>query len=97
MPTNIEGLRSIAEYISNSVTPTYPERSDFYEAVYTHRFPLGLKLKTATFFKQAQPFTDDATIGNTAIKTPFNIATVRTTGLSWHFLTAIRQHHYLAT
>jgi TonB dependent receptor len=81
MPTNIEGLRSIAQHVSNSVTPTYPERSDFYEAVYTHRFSSGLKLKTAGFFKQAQPFTDDATLGNTAIKTPFNISTVRTTGI----------------
>ena len=81
MPTNIEGLRSIAEHVSNSVTPTFPERSDFYEAVFTRRFPIGLRLKIAAFFKHAHPFTDDATIGNTAIKTPFNISTVRTTGL----------------
>ncbi|HTR81396.1 MAG TPA: carboxypeptidase regulatory-like domain-containing protein, partial [Bacteroidota bacterium] len=81
MPTNIEGLRSIAQHISNSVTPTYPERSNFYEAVFTHSFPAGLQLKTAAFFKRAHPFTDDATLGNTAIKTPFNISTVRTTGI----------------
>ena len=81
MPTNIEGLRSIAEYVSNSVTPTYPERSDLYEAVLAHRFPFGLRIKGAAFFKRAHPFTDDATIGNTAIKTPFNISTVRTTGI----------------
>ncbi len=81
MPTNIEGLRSIAQHVDSSVTPTYPERDDFYEAVYTHRFPFGVRLKSAAFFKYASPFTDDATIGNTAIKTPFNIATVRTTGI----------------
>jgi hypothetical protein len=85
MPTNIEGLRSIAQHISNSVTPTYPERSDFYEAVYTHRFPIGLRMKSAAFFKHANPFTDDATLGNTAIKTPFNISTVRTTGIELAF------------
>ncbi len=83
MPTNIEGLRSIAENVSSSITPTYPERSDFYEAVYTHSFPMGLRLKAAAFHKYAHPFTDDATIGNTAIKTPFNISTVRTTGLEF--------------
>jgi hypothetical protein len=81
MPTNIEGLRSIAQNVSNSVTPTYPERSDFYEAVYTHSFSIGFRLKAAGFYKYAHPFTDDATIGNTAIKTPFNISTVRTTGV----------------
>ena len=81
MPTNIEGLRSIAQHVSNSVTPTFPERSNFYEAVFTHRFPIGMRLKTAAFFKHASPFTDDATLGNTAIKTPFNISSVKTTGI----------------
>ncbi|MFZ1081789.1 MAG: TonB-dependent receptor [Candidatus Kryptoniota bacterium] len=81
MPTNIEALRSIAQYTSNSVTATFPERDSYYEAVYTRSFPIDLRLKTAAFFKYASPFTDDAQIGNTAIKTPFNIATVKTTGL----------------
>ena len=81
MPTNIEALRSIAQHISNSVTPTYPERDAYYEGVYTHRFPFNLRLKTAAFFKYSSPFTDDAQIGNTAIKTPFNIALVKTTGI----------------
>ncbi len=81
MPTNIEALRAVAQYVSNAVTPTFPERDSYYEAVYTHGFPFGLRLKTAAFFKYASPFTDDAQIGNTAIKTPFNIATVKTTGI----------------
>ena len=81
MPTNIEALRSIAQYASNSVRATFPERDSYYEAVYTHSFPINLRLKTAAFFKYASPFTDDAQIGNTAIKTPFNIATVKTTGI----------------
>jgi hypothetical protein len=85
MPTNIESLRSIAQYVSTSVTPTYPERSNFYEAVYTHNFQTGLRLKAASFTKYADPFTDDATIGNTAIKTPFNIAKVRTQGIEMAF------------
>ncbi len=81
MPTNIEALRSIAQRVSNSVTATFPERDSYYEAVYTHSFPVNLRFKTAAFFKYASPFTDDAQIGNTAIKTPFNIATVKTTGI----------------
>jgi hypothetical protein len=81
MPTNIELLRSIAENVSNSETPTYPERQNFYEAVYTHRFPFGIRLKSKAFFSDSNPFTDDAYIGNTAISTPFNISTVRVTGI----------------
>jgi len=81
MPTNIEGLRSIARNVSNSVVPTYPERDAFVEAVYTNSFPVGLRLKLAAFHKHAAPFTDDATLGSSAIKTPFNIETVNTNGL----------------
>ncbi len=81
MPTNIEALRAVAQYVSNAVTPTFPERDSYYEAVYTHSFPFNLRLKTAAFFKDASPFTDDAQIGNTAIKTPFNIASVKTSGI----------------
>ena len=81
MPTNIEGLRSIARNVSNSVTPTVAERDDFFEAVYTNSFPLGLRIKLAAFHKHAAPFTDDATLGSSAIKTPFNIAIVNTNGL----------------
>jgi TonB dependent receptor/Carboxypeptidase regulatory-like domain len=81
MPTNIEGLRSIARNVSNSVTPTVAERDDFLEAVYTNSFPFGLRVKLAAFHKHAAPFTDDATLGSSAIKTPFNIASVNTNGL----------------
>ncbi|HUN64877.1 MAG TPA: TonB-dependent receptor [Bacteroidota bacterium] len=83
MPANIEALRSIAQNVSKSVTATFPERDSYYEAVYTHSFPFSLRLKTAAFFKYSSPFTDDAQIGNTAIKTPFNIATVKTTGIEY--------------
>jgi outer membrane receptor protein involved in Fe transport len=81
MPTNTEGLRSIALNVSNSLTPTLPERDDFYEAEYTHAFPNGLRGKLASFYKYGSPGIDDQTVGNSAIKTPVNIATVRTTGV----------------
>ncbi len=81
MPTNIEGLRSIALNVSNSLTPTLPERDNFYEAVYTHIFLFGLRSKLAAFYKVGNPGIDDQTVGGTAIKTPVNIATVKTTGI----------------
>jgi hypothetical protein len=81
MPTNIEGLRSIALNVSNSLLPTLPERDDFYEAEYTHAFPNGLRVKLASFYKYGSPGIDDQTVGNSAIKTPVNIAAVRTTGI----------------
>jgi outer membrane receptor protein involved in Fe transport len=81
MPTNIEGLRTIALNVSNSLTPTLPERDDFYEAEYTHAFSNGLRIKLASFYKYGSPGIDDQTVGNSAIKTPVNIETVRTTGI----------------
>jgi hypothetical protein len=81
MPTNIEGLRSIAINVSTSLTPTLPERDNFYEAVYTHNLPSGLRSKLAAFSKDSSPGLDDQTVGNTAIKTPVNIETVRITGV----------------
>ena len=82
MPTNIEGLRSIAVNVSNSLTPTLPERDDFYEAVYVHNFSFGMSAKAEAFHKLASPGLDDQTVGNSAIKTPVNIQTVNTTGIN---------------
>ncbi len=83
MPTNIEGLRTIALTVSDSgvLAPTLPERDDFYEAVYTHDFGMGLRSKADAFYKYASPGVDDQTIGASAIKTPVNIQQVRTTGI----------------
>ncbi|MFZ1979311.1 MAG: TonB-dependent receptor, partial [Bacteroidota bacterium] len=84
MPTNIEGLKSIAVNFNGSnvaLVPTLAERDDFYEAVYTHLFVFGLRSKADVFYKYATPGVDDQTIGSSAIKTPVNIAQVRTTGI----------------
>ena len=85
MPTNIEGLRSIAINVSSSLTPTLPERDDFFEAVYTHMFPGGLRGKITGFYKKDVPGVDDQTVGNSAIKTPVNIATVYIRGIELGF------------
>jgi hypothetical protein len=81
MPTNIEGLRSIAINVSNSLAPTLPERDDFYEAVLTHIFPPGIRSKFAFFYKRSTPGLDDETVGSSAIKTPVNISLMHITGL----------------
>jgi outer membrane receptor protein involved in Fe transport len=81
MPTNVEGLRSIAINVSTSLTPTLPERDNFYEAVFTHVFPLGVRSKLAAYYKRSTPGLDDQTVGSSAIKTPINIALMRISGL----------------
>ena len=81
MPTNIEGLRTIALNVSNTLVPTLPERDNFYEAVYTHGFDFGLRSKLAYFYKDATPGVDDETVGGSAIKTPVNIQEVKTQGI----------------
>ena len=81
MPTNVEGLRSIAVNVSTSLTPTLPERDSFYEAVFTHAFPLGIRSKMAAYYKRGTPGLDDQTAGASAIKTPVNISLLHITGL----------------
>jgi hypothetical protein len=81
MPTNIEGLRSITLNVANSLTPTLPDREDMYEAVYMHTFASGFRAKVAGYVRRAAPGIDDETVGNTAIKTPVNIAVVHTSGI----------------
>ncbi len=85
MPTNIEGLRTIALNVSNTLVPTLPERDNFYEAVYTHGFDFGLRSKMAYFYKDATPGVDDETVGGSAIKTPVNIQEVKTQGIELGF------------
>ncbi len=83
IPTNIEGLRTIALTVADTgaLKPTLPERDDFYEAVYTHDFGFGLRSKLAGFYKYSTPGIDDETIGSSAIKTPVNIQTTHTSGI----------------
>jgi len=82
MPTNIEAIKAIASNVINvGGLPTLPERDSFYEAVYIHKFTFGLSSKAAFYYKDATPGVDDETIGASAIKTPVNIAEVKTTGI----------------
>ncbi|HET6401663.1 MAG TPA: carboxypeptidase regulatory-like domain-containing protein [Candidatus Kapabacteria bacterium] len=81
MPNNIEGLRTIEGQADTGAVGTLAERDNFYEAVYTHSFDFGLRSKLDYFQKDATPGVDDFTVGNSAVKTPVNIATVHTKGV----------------
>ncbi|HEY5087051.1 MAG TPA: TonB-dependent receptor [Gemmatimonadaceae bacterium] len=83
VPTNVEDLRAITSVAQQGVAtePTLPERDNFYEAGYIHRFPFGLVSKFAAYHKQSTPGIDDNTVPGSAIVTSVNIAQVRITGL----------------
>src|SRR6185437_15033145 len=78
VPTNVEDLRAITSVAQQGVTaaPTLPERDNFYEAGYIHRFPFGLVSKLAGYHKQSTPGIDDNTVPGSAIVTSVNIAQV---------------------
>ncbi len=83
VPTNVEDLRAITSVAQQGVAtdPTIPERDNFYEAGYVHRFPFGLVSKLAAYHKQSSPGIDDNTVPGSSIVTSVNIAQVRITGL----------------
>lgn len=81
MPNNIEGLRSLSSNVAHSGVGTVAERSNFYEAVYSHSFEFGLRAKAAYFRKDSKPGVDDQTVGSSAVKTPVNIESVHVQGI----------------
>ena len=83
LPTNVEDLRAITSTAQGGVAaePTIPERDDFYEVGYVHRFPIGVVTKLSAYHKRSNPGIDDATIPGTAILTSVNIGRVRITGV----------------
>ena len=83
IPTNVEDLRAVTSVAQAGVVaqPTLPERDNFYEAGYVHRFPFGLVSKFSWYGKQSSPGIDDNTVPNSAIVTSVNIARVRIMGI----------------
>jgi len=83
LPTNVEDLRAITSVAQGGVAtePTLPERDNFYEAGYVHRFPFGLVSKFSGYYKQSSPGIDDNTVPGSAIVTSVNIAKVNSTGI----------------
>src|SRR2546430_17476291 len=60
---------------------TVPERDDFCEVGYVHRFPLGVVTKLSAYHKRSSPGIDDNTVPGSAIVTSVNIDQVRITGI----------------
>jgi len=83
LPTNVEDLRAITSDAQGGVAaaPTLPERDDFYEVGYVHRFPLGVVTKLSVYHKRSAPGIDDNTVPGSAIVTSVNIEQVRITGI----------------
>lgn len=83
LPTNVEDLRAITSDAQGGVAaaPTLPERDDFYEVGYVHRFPFGVVTKLSAYHKVSSPGIDDNTVPGSAIVTSVNIEHVRITGI----------------
>ena len=83
VPTNVEDLRAITSVAQQGVValPTLPERDNFYEAGFVHRFPFGVVSKLSAYHKESSPGIDDNTVPGSAIVTSVNIEQVRITGL----------------
>lgn len=85
LPTNVEDLYALTSLaqggIPGGAVPTLPERDNFYEAGYLHRFPIGVVAKISGYHKDSKPGIDDATIGNSRVLTSVNIGQVHVTGI----------------
>jgi len=83
LPTNVEDLRAITSDAQGGVAaaPTLPERDDFYEVGYVHRFRFGVVTKLSAYHKRSSPGIDDNTVPGSAIVTSVNIGQVRITGI----------------
>src|SRR3989440_1308080 len=83
LPTNVEDLRAITSDAQGGVVaaPTLPERDDFYEVGYNHRFHFGVVTNLSAYHKRSSPGIDDNTIPGSAIVTSVNIEQVRITGI----------------
>ena len=83
LPTNVEDLRAITSDAQGGVAaaPTLPERDDFYEVGYVHRFPFGVVTKLSAYHKRSSPGIDDNTVPGSAIVTSVDIEQARITGI----------------
>lgn len=85
LPTNVEDLYALTGLAQGGTpggaVPTLPERDNFYEAGYLHRFPIGVVAKISGYHKDSKPGIDDATIGNSRVLTSVNISQVHVTGI----------------
>src|SRR5207244_6389276 len=78
LPTNVEDLRAITSDAQGGVaaSPTLPERDDFYEVGFVHRFPFGVVTKLSSSHKMRSPGIDDDTGPGAASVATANVAPV---------------------
>lgn len=83
VPTNTEDLRAITSAATGGAAgePTVPERADFFEVSFIHRFPSGVVSKLSAYRKNSSPGIDDTQLPGSAITTDVNIGQVHVTGL----------------
>ncbi len=81
LPTNIEGLSSIATVIGESARTTFPEKDNLYEAGITHNFLNGFTSKLDFFHKDSSPGLDDETLGSSTIRVNVSINKVKVNGI----------------
>ena len=83
VPTNTEDLRAITSAATGGAAgePTVPERADFFEVSFIHRFPSGVVSKLSAYRKNSSPGIDDTQLPGSAITTDVNIGQVHVTGI----------------
>ena len=81
IPTNIEGLSSIATAVGDSASATLPEKDNLYEAGIIHNFLNGLTAKLDYFHKDSSPGLDDETLGSSTIRVNVNINNIKVSGI----------------
>ncbi len=81
IPTNIEGLSSVALAVGDSAHATFPEKDNLYVAGIIHNFLNGLTGKLDYFHKDSSPGLDDETLGSSTIRVDVNINRIYVSGI----------------
>ena len=81
IPTNIEGLSSIAVAVGDLASATFPEKDNLYEGGIIHNFLNGFTTKLDYFYKESTPGLDDETLGSSTIRVNVNINRVIVPGI----------------
>ena len=83
IPTNIEGLSSVAIAVGDSASATLPEKDNLFEVGIIHNFSYGITAKLDYFQKDSSPGLDDETLGSSTIRVNVNINKVNVKGIEF--------------
>lgn len=83
IPSNVEDFHVLAAGAQGGTVggATVPERDDYVELGYVHRYAAGILTKFAFYNRRNSPAVDDNTLPGTALTTTVNIDRVHVTGL----------------